>query len=186
MNVPINPDTLGQFGVQGAPGLTADASKQRQAEKKIAIVVDNRYREDKWQPSGASTFAGKQSEVGGQSPRKQTTPGRASGAAVKPEGLSLLGPFQTCDGAPKPLGKMVNLKQTGSQAFALDVQDSLGEEERDCSSMPCRRADRVGVPEGLRSSKSNSKVVYQKKKATRVSKPPAFKGSKKLLASASE
>jgi len=186
LNVPINPDTLGQFGVQGAPGPTADASKQRLGEKKIAIVVDNRYREDKWQPSGASTFAGKQSEVGGQSPRKQTTPGRAfvqsSGAAVKPEGLSLLGPFQTCDGAPKPLGKML----TGSQAFALDVQDSLGEEERDCSSMPCRRADRVGAPEGLRSSKSNSKVVYQKQKATRVSKPPAFKGSKKLLASASE
>lgn len=92
MNVAINTNTLGQLGVQGAPYPTTDASKPRQADTsnnnvKIAIVVDNRYREDKWQPSGASTFAGKQSEVGGQSPRKQLTPGRASGAVVKQEGL---------------------------------------------------------------------------------------------------
>lgn len=109
-------------------------------------------------------------------------PSHASGAVVKPEGLQLKGPFQTCDGSQKHLGKIF----TGSQAFTLDVQNSMGEEDRDCSSMPCRQANRVGVPEGLRSSKSNSKVVYQKKKTTRVGKPPAFKGSKKLLASASQ
>ena len=101
---------------------------------------------------------------------------------VLPEGLQLQGPFQTSDGTQRPFGKVL----TGSQAFTLDVQTKLREEERDCSSMPCRRAGRVGVPEGLRSSKSNSKVVYQKKKVSRADKPPAFKGSKKLLASASQ